>query len=105
LTWKLAVSRDGRFLGAMTHTGVLEVWRMADYQRVGALSLDPQSPDFALTADGRFVVTSGAQLSIYGTDNLSLVSQLGDLTYAVAVSPSGKVAASQSGNRIVIYCL
>jgi WD40 repeat protein len=105
LTWKLAVSGDGRFLGAMTYTGVLEVWRMADYQRVGALSLDPQSPDFALTADGRFVVTSGAQLSIYETDNLSLVSQLGDLTYAVAVSPSGKVAASQSGNRIVIYCL
>lgn len=104
-TRKLAVSRDGGLLGAMTTASVLEVWRLADYRRVGAIPVDPQSASFAFSADGRFLVTSGAQLSIYGTDDLSPAGQIPGLTHAVAVSPDGRVAASQPGNQITIYCL
>jgi WD40 repeat protein len=100
------VSPDGRWIGAL-YAGTLKIWNLRTYAAVSTFAVDPVALDFAFTRDGSSVITGGAHVNVHAVGDGSLLYQMGDRTYVVAVSPDGtRVAASGSpGVPVGLYCL
>ena len=100
------VSPDGRWIGAM-YAGKLQIWSLRTYAAVATFAADSLATDFAFTRDGSSVITGGSRVNVYAVSDGSLLYQLGDRTYVVALSPDGTRLAA-SGDRGVpgnLYCL
>jgi WD40 repeat protein len=103
---RVAVSPDGRWLGALSSAG-LQIWSLRTYTSVAAFAVDPLATSFAFSRDGNSVITGGAKVNVYAVSDGSLLYQLGDRTYIVAVSPDGTRLAASGGAGVPVnlYCL
>ncbi len=100
------VSPDGRWIGAL-YSGKLQMWSLPTYAVVAMFAVDPLATDFVFTRDGSAVITGGSRVNVYAVSDGSLLYQLGDRTYVVAVPPDGtRLAASgDRGAPVELYCL
>ena len=103
---RVAVSPDGRWIGALSSAG-LQIWSLHTYASVAAFAVDPLAVTFAFSRDGNSVITGGAKVNVYAVSDGSLLYQLGDRTYIVAVSPDGTRLAASGGMGVPVnlYCL
>lgn len=103
---RVAVSPDGRWIGALSSAG-LQIWSLRTYASVTAFAVDPLATSFAFSRDGNSVITDGAKVNVYAVSDGSLLYQLGDRTYIVAVSPDGTRLAASGGAGVPVnlYCL
>lgn len=103
---RVAVSPDGRWIGALSSAG-LQIWSLHTYASVAAFAVDPLATSFAFSRDGSSVITGGAKVNVHAVSDGSLLYQLGDRTYVVAVSPDSTRLAASGGTGVPVnlYCL
>jgi hypothetical protein len=102
----VAVSPDGRWIGALSSAS-FQVWNLRTHASVATFAVDPLAQSFVFTRDGSAVVTGGAKVNAYAVSDGSLLYQMGDRTYVVALSPDGTRLAASGGVGVPVnlYCL
>jgi len=102
----LAISPSGKLVAALSTAGI-ELWSMEDRQPAGTIAVDPLATEFAFTPDSKSIIAGGASVGVYSVADLRLLYQMGERTYAVAVSPDGtRVAATgDTQQSLNLYCL
>jgi hypothetical protein len=103
---RVAVSPDGRWIGALSSAG-MQIWSLRTYASVATFAVDALATSFTFTRDGSSVITGGAKVNVYAVSDGSLLYQMGDRTYVVAVSPDGRRLAASGGMGVPVnlYCL
>lgn len=100
------VSPDGRWFGALS-SHALQIWNLKTLAAVTTFAVDPLAVDFIFTRDGSSVIAGGSRVNVYAVSDGSLLYQLGERSYSLALSPDGSLLAA-SGDRgvdVKVFCL